>query len=255
MNKWKQQLSVFDSILEDLRQTREKQEGKLRFNRSIIIASDIASQFYCEKKVELQYIHGEIETEEKTIGSVAHEKLEEDAIKIKREDLWKKIYGKDPVFAVEMFILAKYQDVLLGGRPDSVIFQNGLPRIIFEFKFSKSRIAYSSHHVQARTYGVILNKMGFDTSTLFYAIVTADPKTQGNKEFRHEAILAAIKNGPKEATIPIKDATIHFHKFNQSDMENELNWVIDFWKHNREAVLTNNPNKCLSCEYRIQCEL
>lgn len=41
----------------------------LRFNRSTICASDIAGQYYCEKKVEMEYIHGKIETKAKTIGS------------------------------------------------------------------------------------------------------------------------------------------------------------------------------------------
>lgn len=50
MAKWKTQLENFDSLRKELRLKREEQEGKLRFNRSVIIASDVASQFYCEKK-------------------------------------------------------------------------------------------------------------------------------------------------------------------------------------------------------------
>ena len=254
MLDWKIQLENFNSLLREVRLKREETDSKLRFDRSIIIASDLASQFYCEKKVEMQYLHGEIETEEKIIGSQAHEKLEEDAVKIRREDLWKRIYGKKPIFAVEMFILARYEDIILGGMPDSVLFQKGHPLIIFEFKFSRSRIAYMSHHVQARTYGVILNKMGFDTSNLFYAIVTADPKTRGNTNFRKEVIATIMKNGPKEAILQTKDATIHFHKFNLSDIESNLNWAIAFWKHSREANQTTNLNKCTKCEYQIYCQ-
>ena len=254
MKEWKTQLEGFESMLIELRRSREDQEGRLRFGRSVIIASDIAEQYYCEKKVEMQYLHGEIETEEKTIGTLAHEKLEEDAVKIKREDMWKEIYGKKPVFAVEMFILAKYKAAILAGKPDSILFQAGRPLIIFEFKFSRSRIAYSTHHMQAQTYGVILDKMGFDTSQLFYAIVTANPKTRGSRKFRKEAIAAVIKNGPKEAVLQIKDATIHFHKFDISNIEGNLIWAIDFWKQNREATATNNPNKCFRCEYQTQCQ-
>ena len=250
---WKSQLEAFDLLSKELIAKKELEQGKLRFNRSIIIASDVAGQFYCEKKVEMQYLHGEVETEEKTVGSNAHRKLEEDAIKIKREDLWKEIYGKKPVFAVEMFILSKYKDIILGGIPDSILFQAGKPLIIFEFKFSKSQIAYLSHHVQARTYGVILQEMGFDTSQLFYAIVTADPKTRGDREFRKQVVATVIKNGPNEVVLPIKDATIHLHKFDLSDIEKNLSWAIDFWKQNREANPTNNPNKCLRCEYQSQC--
>jgi CRISPR/Cas system-associated exonuclease Cas4 (RecB family) len=254
MPKWKNQLEKFDSMLKELQRIREEQNEKLRFGRSIIIASDIAEQHYCEKKVEMQYLHGKIETEEKTIGTQAHEQLEEGAVKIKREEMWKQIYEKKPVFAVETFILAKYKDVILAGKPDSILFQAGLPLILFEFKFSKKRIAYSTHHIQAQTYGLILNKMGFDTSHLFYVIVTADPKTRGNRKFRRSVIATAIENGPKEAVIEIKDATVHIHKFNRANVENNLSWAIDYWKQNREAIPTNNPNKCTRCEYQTQCQ-
>jgi hypothetical protein len=113
MTKWKTQLENFNAMLEELRWKREEQEGRLRFDRSAVSVSDIAEQYYCEKKLEMEYLHGEVETEAKTTGTEAHEKLIEDAVEIKREALWKKIYGEEPVLAVEMFILGKYQDVFL----------------------------------------------------------------------------------------------------------------------------------------------
>ena len=74
MTEWKARLQYFDSLLEELGESREV-GGKLRFNRSAVVASDIAGQFYCEKKVEMGYLHGEVETEAKAIGTEAHEKL------------------------------------------------------------------------------------------------------------------------------------------------------------------------------------
>jgi excinuclease UvrABC helicase subunit UvrB len=83
MTKWKNQLENFNLMLKELRNKREKEAGRLRFNRLTICASDIAGQYYCEKKIEMAYLHGEIETEAKTLGSEAHEKLIEDAEEIK----------------------------------------------------------------------------------------------------------------------------------------------------------------------------
>ena len=125
--------------------------------------------------------------------------------------------------------------------------------MVFEFKFTKNQIAYLSHHIQVLTYGIILDRMGFDTSKLFYAIVTADPVTKGNKKFRSEVIKTAIENGPKEAIIPIRNATVHVHKFKPLDIESQLCWAIDYWKNSREAALTNNLNKCSRCEYQTKC--
>ncbi|MGA3290796.1 MAG: hypothetical protein ABSD42_11230 [Candidatus Bathyarchaeia archaeon] len=107
MTDWKAQLETFDSLLRELSQNQREQNGRLRFDRPFVIASDVASQFYCEKKVEMQYIHGKVETEAKHIGTEVHEKLTEDSIKVKRAELWQKIYGTKPVFALEMFLLSK----------------------------------------------------------------------------------------------------------------------------------------------------
>jgi len=55
----------------------------------------------------MEYLPGEVETEAKNMGTEAHEKLTEDSVKVKRDELWQKIYGTKPVFALEMFLLAK----------------------------------------------------------------------------------------------------------------------------------------------------
>lgn len=254
MTEWKTQLERFDSLLGELNQGNQRQEKKLRFNRSFVIASDIAGQYYCEKKIEMQYLHGKIETESKNMGAEAHEKLTEDSIKVKREDLWQKIYGAKPVFALEMFLLANYRGILLAGKPDSVLFRGGFPLVVFEYKFSKSSEAYPSYHVQAQTYGVLLENMGFDTSRLFYAIVVADPKTKGSRELRKKVVQTIISNGPKETVHSINNAKIYQVKFNRVNAEKDLAWALEFWIKNREAQPTSNQNKCARCEYQAKCE-
>jgi CRISPR/Cas system-associated exonuclease Cas4 (RecB family) len=254
MSKWQHQLENYYSLVVELVKKREESQGELRFSRPFIIASDIAEQYFCEKKVEMQYLHGEAETEEKTIGTEAHEKLLQDSVKIKRKELWKKIYGKKPVFALEMLLLARHRDVVLAGRPDSVLFQSGYPLIVFEYKFSRSGIAYMTHHVQARTYGILLRNMGFDISRLFYAIVIADPEARHDGALKRKVVDAVVKNGPKEIVLNIENAVIHLHKFNQTDGEKDLDWAIDFWKNLREAIPSNNPNKCKNCEYKAECQ-
>jgi CRISPR/Cas system-associated exonuclease Cas4 (RecB family) len=255
MKNWEAQLENFDNLLKELSQSRQERNCKLRFDRPFVIASDVASQFYCEKKVEMQYLHGKVETEAKNIGTEAHEKLTEDSVKVKRAELWRKIHGDKPVFALEMFLLAKYGDVLLAGKPDSVLFARGYPLVVFEYKFSRSSIAYPSYHVQAQTYGVLLENMGFDTSRLFYAIVVADPKTKGSRELRQNVVQTVISNGPKEAVHSINDAKIYYIKFNRVNAEKDLAWALEFWGKNREAQPANNKNKCAKCEYQTKCQV
>jgi len=254
MSRWKHQLEDYNSLVKELLEKREKGESGLRFNRPFILASDIAEQYFCEKKVEMQYLHGEIETEEKTIGTEAHEKLLENSVKIKRRELWQKMYGTRPVFALEMLLLAKHKDVILAGRPDSVLFQNGFPLIVFEYKFSRSQIPFMTHHVQARTYGILLHEMGFDTKRLLYAIVMVDPKAKDDKQLKRKVVSAIIKNGLKEATLSIENAKIQLSKFNKIDSEKDLDWAIEYWKNKRDATPTKNMNKCRSCEYFAECK-
>lgn len=177
----------------------------------------------------MEHLHGEVETEAKAIGTEAHEKLTEDSVKVKREQLWQHIYGDKPVFCLEMLLLAKYGDVFLAGKPDSVLFKRGFPRVLFEYKFSKSYVDYLSYHVQAQTYCVLLENMGFDTSKLSYAIVVANPVTRGSRELRQAVVSTVLKSGLKEATHSIDNAKVYLRKFNRANAGKNLDWALGFW--------------------------
>jgi len=254
MTKWERQLEKYDSLLGQIVQKIKEERGDLRFNNPFIKASDVALQYFCEKKVEMEYLHGKIKTERRILGTEAHEKLLEGSTKIKRKDLWKKIYKKVTVLASEMPLIAEYKGVALAGRPDSILFYRGFPLKIFEYKFSKSRRPFRDHHVQARVYGILLRNMGFDINHLFYAIVMADLTTKDVRKLKQNVVDAAIKNGPKEAVLTAENARIYINKFNQKDAEQDLDWAIGFWKKEREAIPTRNPNKCRSCEHNEECD-
>jgi hypothetical protein len=53
MNEGERQLEEYNSLLEQVIQKSMKGEGELRFGNPFIKASDIASQYFCEKKVEM----------------------------------------------------------------------------------------------------------------------------------------------------------------------------------------------------------
>ncbi len=165
--EWKKNYKKQISFLKKL----QKKKGTLRFERGSVIASDIGSQAYCEKKVELGYLYGSIETESMTLGSEGHGKLTEDYIKVDLEEAWKKIYTTESCWVSELLLIANYRNLFLVGKPDTLFFAEGTPVMIFEFKFSKYSSSFPSHHIQAETYGIILSELGFDTSSLFYAIV------------------------------------------------------------------------------------
>lgn len=253
MSEWKRQLEEYNNLVEEITQIK-KGTTDLKFDRATIRASDIAEQYYCEKKVEMENIHGEIETEIKNLGTEAHEKLLEGSEEVSREQLWQDLYQKKPVLAQEMLLLAKYKDIILSGKPDSVLFCNGFPLVVFEYKFSRSRKDYLTYHVQARTYGILLRNMGFDTSNLLYAVVVADRRLKGDTKLTERVIESVSENEFKEAVIPIENAVIYLRKFNSEEAELSLDWAIEFWKGQREPIPTTNPNKCRTCEYTEECK-
>jgi CRISPR/Cas system-associated exonuclease Cas4 (RecB family) len=237
-----------------LKELAEAREGILKFGKKVVAASDIAEQFFCEKKVEMQYLHGEIETEAKIVGTEAHGKLLEDAVRVKREELWQKIYGRNPVLALEPLFFEKFNDIIVAGKPDAILFRNGLPLVVLEHKFSRKPVAYETYHVQARIYGLLLNNIGFDTRLLFYAIIVADPAVRFGRNLKKKVLEAINKNGPKEGILELKNARVFLRKYNHGDAEKDLNWAVKFWKQEREAIPTQNPNKCKTCEYFEKCQ-
>ncbi|MBS7655977.1 hypothetical protein KEJ50_05710 [Candidatus Bathyarchaeota archaeon] len=82
-----------------------QEEGNLRFKAKFIPVHKVAEQYYCEKKVEMKYIYGEEETLEMKLGKKAHELLLKDAVAIKREELWRKIFSGKPVNVREMLFI------------------------------------------------------------------------------------------------------------------------------------------------------
>jgi CRISPR/Cas system-associated exonuclease Cas4 (RecB family) len=254
MTTWKRQLEKYNSLLEQIARRKEKSECLLRFGRCSVRASDVAGQYYCEKKVEMGYLFGEVETETKNQGSEAHENLLEGTEAASQEDLWKAVYSKEPVLACEWLLLAEYSGVVLAGQPDAVLFEGGVPLVVFEYKFSRSRRAYPSYHVQAGFYGLLLKSLGFDTGELFCAIVVADRRVRDDPSLRENVVEAVKKNGPENAILPIKNAVIYVNRFDEQAAQSSLEWAIQFWKGQREAISTTNPNKCRNCEYKQECK-
>jgi hypothetical protein len=83
--------------------------------------------------------------------------------------------------------------------------------------------------------------------------VVSDPASRGSIELRKKVVKNVIENGPKQATIPIENATIYFCKFDGVKAGKNIDWAIKFWDKTREAMATDNPNKCARCEYHAEC--
>jgi len=201
----------------------------------------------------MTHTHGRVETETKKQGSEGHESLLWDTVEVKRGEILQKIFSDESVTIHEMPLLAKYRDVILAGQPDAIMFKEGNPVALFEYKFSSSPYPYRSYHVQARVYGRILEGMGFDTSDLFYIIAVVPKESRSDKETFRRVIDAVKENGAFEVSLKVKDAHVYLYEYKKIDAERDIDWALEYWKGVRDANPADNPKKCRSCEYKEKC--
>jgi len=250
----KDSLVRFDQLI---REIAAKEESRLRFKANVLVVSEIAQQYYCEKKVEMNRTHGEEETFEMKLGKEAHELLLKETVKVKREELWRKIYSGKPVAAREMLLLGKHNGVIIAGVADAVVFYGGFPIFLFEHKFSNKQVPFIDHHVQAELYCYLLHLMGWDTSKLKYALVIAPPKCRDDKELRK--ISSYVLQQPREEKLRVKlqtgNANIYINGFDMRKTINELDWALGFWTQERPAKPTTKIGKCAACQqFKEICE-
>ena len=256
--KWKAQYEYQLALLKMLLENKER----LRFDKGWVNASEVGSQLYCERKVDFGYIHGTIKTEEMIAGTEGHETIVEDYVKVGFEEIWKDIYLKPRFLLGECMFIAQYKDILLVGKPDQIFFINGDPRLVLEFKFSNYIRPFPSQIIQAQTYSFILHNIGFNTSSLYYAIIICSPDMiQKKKELKK--IAKKVVNSFWRENIEDQEAfyysfyntNAYLFKFNAGKTAEKLDDVLKYWRCEREAIETDNENKCKSCEFIKVCDI
>jgi len=253
--EWRSSLKNFEETIKELIKKLRGEKSRLRFGIHAIPVSSIAEQYYCERKVELAYLYGEEETEEMLLGREAHEKLLEGTEKIRIESLWAKISTGLPIIVREMPLAAKYKNVFLIGVSDAIFFKDGEAKLLVEYKFTKSRYPWHDHHVQARTYCLLLHLMGFKTKNLRYALILAPQECKGLPEIRN--IEKSILNRDGDEIIEKKIAgqiiRAFVTTFKIEEAKKELDWALQYWLKERDAIPTRKPNKCRICPFNDKC--
>jgi len=240
------------SLLEEAKESKKR----LRFGLHFVNASEIAEQFYCEKKVELKYTYGKIQTQEMEKGDEKHELTLSGMIPVKREDLWRDIFQK-PTVGASMLLLGKYRECVIAGRPDYILFRRRKPTLLIEYKFSRKPKIFPSYHVQALVYGYLLHDLGFETSELRYAISVAphDLNREKIESLNQTICMLSIpelyKKEPVDLDIP--GLVVWMYPFSLESAIEKLEWAIPFWEERRNAKPTRKAEKCGACGYREKC--
>jgi PD-(D/E)XK nuclease superfamily len=247
---WKKNLASLPSLLE---------KKEFRNGVRAVSASSIGTQYFCEMKLDQSYIHGDIETEEKTEGDVLHEELlamEPTTQKTLLEDIEKR-----RIVVASFPLAAEAEGLILIGVPDAVIFQSGKPTHIVELKTTRgsASILYDGQRAQAIIYGLLLDQVGFDCTGLNLVVVKFSRQTpisgQQKSQFLDALTSALISNKSLTALASKADGNVVPHSFpyRKAEAVGILNSTRGFWLNQREARATSNPNKCRACEFRSVC--
>lgn len=244
---------------DSMRYFKERMQADQTFRHgiSMVPTSGIAGQFYCEQKIEMEYLHGEIETEAKTEGERLHEQLIQ-MTKTTRDDLIRSV-KKKKILVASFAIYARFSGLVVVGVPDAIVFLKGIPTFLIELKTTKgdtSRL-WKDQLLQAQIYGLILDEMGFDCSRLKLVVIRIRRQnrfSEGHKErFLHESIRELLNGLDKTATSKVDGSTKHIIGYNKQDVVGEFRWADAYWLSQREPIPTQNIAKCRSCEFSHVC--
>lgn len=209
-------------------------------------------------KVEQDYLHGEIETEEKTGGTVLHEQL----LATEKTTLDKIIENIEsrPICVASFPIVAKFDDMILSGIPDAVVFVNARPAFIIELKTTKGKttVVYDGQKAQTDVYGLLLDLLGFDCSNLKIVITKFKKEsplnTKQKTKFLSVLVSSLLEGKHKEFALASKNSIVaHISDYNKTTSSNIIEQTKGYWLHQREPIATTNPRKCMSCEFNKLC--
>ncbi|MFC1871659.1 hypothetical protein ACFLYF_04590 [Chloroflexota bacterium] len=249
MDTARQILSKYDSIFDNL-----PAKGNLRFGRSTVSISSIASQYYCEKKLELRNEHPLPPTKTMIKGEAGHEAVTTLAVPISKEESIQEAWEprEKPLCIYEFSIGWIHNGVPIIGLVDEAWFRGGTVDIVVERKFSNNLSVYSPYHVQAQLYCLGLGEMGFDNKSTHYRIMVCKRSCIECVKLKDNT--CGISNTEKtEFQCNSGGAIAYSYPFNKDKIVKDLDWALDYWTGRREAVPTKNRAKCRVCEYHSQC--
>jgi CRISPR/Cas system-associated exonuclease Cas4 (RecB family) len=252
---WKENLLNRKELIE----LAKGETTKFRTGMSTIPASSIAQQYYCEMKVEQDYIHGEVQTEAKDEGTNLHDNL----LAMRKSTIEKIIKGieKKEILVASFPLVAKFEGLTLAGVPDAIVFQKSKLAYVIELKTTArgdTTIVYDDQRAQTFIYGLLLELMGFDCSNLKLIIVrykTSAPLSIKNKSKFLGILVQSLITGSADSFAPKSKNGIVAHTLSYAKLYavQAIREKKGYWLNEREPIPTMNPNKCKACEFANLC--
>ena len=221
--------------------------------------SRIASQFYCEKKVDLTRIHGDRDTPAKTRGSEIHAEATAGSEAISDEEFWAALETGDRQIIVESPFVGEAAEFLLGGVPDAVVFEDQQPQLLFERKTTaRPTYLYKNQRLQAWLYGFMLDSLGFDIDALRIAVLSHDRSLSPRAGKRLQELIlgdrAFESQEPGEyEVLDSPQAILYLWEFSKLEYLEDLDWALGYWRDERSPTPMATTGKCQACEYNDVC--
>jgi hypothetical protein len=227
-------------------------QARLRHELPFASASLLAKQYYCEMKVEQEFLHGQVEKEHMKVGSALHEDLIQ-LVPVDEETLIENI-KREEVTVISLPLLASFEGLAIAGTPDAVIFHTSDPLYLIELKTTRGRPnIWPEQWVQARIYAFLLDEMGFNCSSMRVLVASLNQRCNIDRErFIHDLIDALLqeKTGDLETKL---DCRIRMEPYDRNFAAGKIRWAGDYWLMKRDAVPTDTLGKCRSCEFTGFC--
>jgi hypothetical protein len=232
-------------------------KANLRHGRSFVPVSTIANQFYCEYKVEDEFLQGPIQTKTKQEGTAFHDELIP-TVKVTERQFIDAVSKKTPSLGV-LRLWGTLADIPVIGDPDGIIWSQGRPLWLLELKTTKGdpMQVWDSELYQILIYGALLEKMDFDCSSLRLALVRMKARELSDEE--KEAWLNRVSKHLMQNRIDEFEAshhgTVRVHILNQDLHAAELGVLRmkGYWLGEREPTSSSSIGKCRACERTSIC--
>lgn len=248
------------------------EKGSLLFGLPGVGVSTIATQWYCEKKMDLEYRHKEIlvESGAKDLGTQGHDEISKDAKLISEKELKKALSGNRRVVLQETRFIGEFDGVRIIGVPDLLDLRGRRCNYVLEFKFSRRTEPFLDRYVQCQLYGWLLEQQGYIIKSLICAICVipyAVPASERServallRDFKEiDNILSMLKASMKNMrnrklarnaplTLEHEGCVLHAFSYDKIQAERYLHHSLEYWLGKRESMPTTNAVKCSKCEF------
>ena len=211
----------------------------------------IASQFYCEKKLELELIFGRKPNLKMRLGTQGHSYQIKDKESIPRKKLLEIINQGEKIDAFEFFLSSDYHNFRISGRTDGVKFHNRIPLFLWDYKFSGNDKIEKHHTVQTALYCYLLQNHEFDTSKLKYAVIKLPFATRNSSEIIniHNSIFEKLEKDIILIKTSSGNIKTYVYSFDEKSIIKDLDWALQYWNKEREAIPTTDSKKCTNCRF------